>query len=148
MTHRRVFSFGLFVLGLNTALLGAQSQQWVVVDVAQRERVAFVPQREPYTEGGPAVSILTPSGPALRLASGETVQGFEFIGWHEDAAIRVVVRALIPRAPATSSATQPKHDQFERRQIGTMLLRSDETVKVERLRELGVSPVDLRVVER
>ncbi len=148
MNHRKLLWSVLFVLGGYSPLLTAQSQQWVVVDVAGQERVAFVPQREPYSTGGPAVSVPVPRGQALRLPSGEAVHSFEFIGWHEADAIRVVVWALVPREGGSSAAPRPAQDRFDRRQIVTMQLQSGEKLAVERLRELGMSRAELRVVER
>lgn len=128
--------------------LGAQSRSWVVATVSGQERAAFVPQGEPYLSGGPAVAVPVPAGQLVRLPSGEAVEGFEFIGWHEGDALRVVVRALIPLDPREPPPALPKQDRVERRQVATLLLRPGTRVAVERMRQLGATPVELQVVER
>ncbi len=148
MNRRLVLSCTVVALCGPTAMLGAQSQSWVVATVSGQERVAFLPPREPYTSGGPAVSVPMLAGQMVRLPSGEAVEGFEFIGWHECDAIRIVVRALIPRELERALAARHDDDRLERRQVATLLLRPGATVAVERMRELGATPVELKSVER
>jgi hypothetical protein len=63
-----------------SAQLGAASEQetWIVVQSDGEERAAFVPAKEPYTEGGPAVSVYLRSK-NVRTKDGLVITGFEFI---------------------------------------------------------------------
>ncbi|MGE0864619.1 MAG: hypothetical protein AB7P34_12030 [Vicinamibacterales bacterium] len=94
------------------------------------------------------MAVPVPAGQLVRLPSGETVVGLEFIGWHEGDAMRIVVRALIPRELRTVSAALAEQDRVERRQLTTLLLRPGATVAIERMREIGAPLVELQVVER
>lgn len=132
----------------SAASLHAQSQPWVVAAVSGTDRVSFRPPPEPYTTGGPAVSVPVAVEQGLTLASGESVAGFEFIGWHEGTTIRVVVRALVPGARDGELEPPPQHERYERRQVATLLLTSGPAVEVPQLRQLGTPPVTLRVVAR
>jgi hypothetical protein len=143
--------FGLLMLSNGAVRTEARSQTWVVIDVAGQERVAFVPQPEPYTTGAPAVRVPVPSGLQVRLGSGEPVDYFEFTGWHDAGAVRVVARALppqgrnsAPRAEGSSTA----RGRHERHQVATFRVRVGESLSADQLQSLGMPTVALRLAER
>ena len=148
MTRRTLVAVATLCAIGSAASLHAQSQPWVVAAVSGTDRVSFRPQPEPYTTGGPAVSVPVAGEQDLKLASGESVEGFEFIGWHEGTNIRVVVRALVPGTRDGGLEPLPENERYERRQVATLLLTSGPTVDVPQLRQLGAPPVTLRVVVR
>src|SRR5690349_21104632 len=71
-------------------------ETWIMIQSGGKEQGAFVPQLRPYTEGGPAVSVYL-KNKNVRTKDGLVVTGFEFIGWKEASANRVLVFALVPR---------------------------------------------------
>ena len=73
-----------------------------MVQADGKDRAAFVPELKPYTQGGPAVSVYL-NREDVRTKDGLVVTGFEFIGWKEASANRVIVFALIPREGATNT---------------------------------------------
>lgn len=148
MTRRTLVAVAALCAVGPAASLQAQGQPWVVAAVSGRDRVSFRPQPEPYTAGGPAVSVPVAVEQDLKLASGESVEGFEFIGWHEGTKIRVVVRALVPGARDGGRELPPENERFGRRQVATLLLTAGPAIDVPQLRELGAPPVTLRVVAR
>lgn len=148
MTRRTLVAVATLCAIGSAVSLHAQSQPWVVAAVSGTDRVSFRPQPEPYTTGGPAVSVPVAVEQGLKLGSGESVEGFEFIGWHEGPSIRVVVRALVPGTRDGGLEPPQGNERYERRQVATLLLTSGPTVDVPQLRQLGAPPVTLRVVMR
>ena len=153
MTKRFVSVVGLFTLVVSiatTAQLRGQRREWVVVDVAGQERVSFVPQQAPYTTGPPSVSVPVPPADTARTVY-SAVEAVEFIGWREGEAVRVMVRALSPRAAdgaGVERVARPEGDLYERRDIASLVVKPGEATPVATLRELGFSSVNLRIVER
>ena len=148
MTRRTLVAVAALCAIGSAASLHAQSQPWVVAAVSGTDRVSFRPQPEPYTTGGPAVSVPVALEQDLKLASGESIKGFEFIGWHEGAKIRVVVRALVPGTRDGGRELPLENERYGRRQVATVLLTPGPAIDVPQLRELGAPPVTLRVVVR
>jgi hypothetical protein len=80
MTKSSMVLIAALIVGAS-AQLGAASEQetWIVVQSDGEERAAFVPAKEPYTEGGPAVSVYLRSK-NVRAKDGLVITGFEFVG--------------------------------------------------------------------
>jgi len=129
-----------------SAQLGAASEQetWIVVQSDGEERAAFVPAKEPYTEGGPAVSVYLRSK-NVRTKDGLVITGFEFIGWKEATSNRVLVFALVPRDDAENTYMpdgDPKN--LRRRDFTTHTVGGTESIAIEKMRTLGIDPMVIR----
>jgi len=128
--------------------LGAGPETWIVVKSGGKDRVAFSPATEPYTEGGPAVRVFLEKTDA-RTRDGLVVTGFEFIGWKEASTNRVLVFALIPRDGAPNTYMPDGDEKNLRRQdFAALTMRDGQTLPIEGMKVLGIEPMILRATVR
>jgi hypothetical protein len=108
------------------------------------ERGSFVPRPTPYTQGGPAVQVYLFDQRNVRTADGLVITGFEFIGWTEGEATRVLVFALVPQKGAPNTyLPNGDADLLTRRDFATYRIGMDQEVAVAEMRGLGIEPMIL-----
>ena len=124
-------------------------ETWIVVQADGKERAAFLPAAQPYTEGGPAVSVYLMDRKDVRTKDGLVVTGFEFIGWKEASTNRVVVFTLVPREGAPNTY-MPNGDEknLRRQDFATYTVGAEELRRVEEMKALGIEPMVLRTAMR
>ena len=70
------------------------------------------------------------------------VTGFEFIGWAEGDATRVMVFALVPRADAANTYL-PDRELLRRRDFASYRVAWGDSVPVSEMKSLGLEPMIL-----
>ena len=148
---RRIAGGVLIAVGLllSVSLCWAQEQTWITIATSGKERGAFVPRHQPYTQGGPAVSVYLFDQKDVRTPAGEALTGFDFIGWIEGNATRVQVFALVPNDGAPNTF-MPGGDSRNliRRDFASYLLEAGQSQPIIEMRTLGIEPMVIRSVNR
>lgn len=117
--------------------VSVQDQQVVVAIVIDgQERAGFAPRPEPYTQGGPTVSVPIRDAQA-KTKGGLVVRGFEFIGWKEGDGYRVFAFVIVP--PRSGSGVERRLD------FGSVHVPVGEAVPFEKMKEVGLTPWTIRV---
>ena len=126
-------------------LIGAGPPGTVQIYADGKLRGAFEARGEPYASDGPSVLVyLDQQG--VKTADGLAVAGFDFIGWPEGQGVRVQVLLLVPaKGEAESFIPEGKTERLARRYFISVLLAKGDEVVLSRMRELGVTPMKLRL---
>ncbi len=126
-------------------LVGAGPPGTVQIYADGKLRGAFEPRGEPYASDGPSVLVyLDQQG--VKTADGLAVTGFDFIGWPEGQGVRVQVLLLVPaKGEADSFIPEGRTERLARRYFISVLLAKGDEVVLSRMRELGVTPMKLRL---
>ena len=127
----------------------AQARTWIRIDADGKERGSFVPRTAPYTKDGPSVGVYLVDRQDVRTPDGRALTGFEFIGWTEGAATRVVVFALVAK-DGVPNTYLPDGDagNLTRGDFATYLLRPGDSRSITEMKALGIEPMVLRSVNR
>jgi len=142
VTWRAVLTLG----GL--ALAASASAATVEIYANGERRAALTARPAPYTTNGPSVSVYLLDKKDAKTPDGRIVTGFRFIAWDEGDATRVVVFALVPRAGARNVYLPGGRDSnLARRDFSTHLIPTNGQVIVSQMKELGVAPMELRVID-
>jgi hypothetical protein len=125
--------------GLGARAIPIQDQQVMVgIVIDGKELLSFAPRREPYTQGGPAVSFPVRDGQA-RTKDGLIVRGLEFIGWKEGDGYRVFAFVIVPPKPDGNGGEERRLD------FASMHVRVGEAVLFEKMKDVGLTPWTIRV---
>ena len=129
---------------LAISAVAQRPETWITITANGIERGAFVPRPEPYSQGGPAVSVYLFDQRNVRTPDGLVITGFEFIGWTEGEATRVQVFALVPQKGAPNTyMPNGDADLLTRRDFATYRIGMDQGVAVAEMRGLGIEPMIL-----
>jgi hypothetical protein len=135
-----VFCVALLAGCAHHAKTGAK---YVSLVSAEGTRIAgVVPTTEPYTHNGPAATAWLPNKGA-RAADGRIVNGIMIRSWSEAGAARVQVYGMLTRAGVTAEFTTDDAE-LESVELGSYLVRPNQTVPIAEMKELGVEPLLLR----
>lgn len=127
------------------ALAGAPGVGTIQVYVDGKLRGAFAPRGEPYASDGPSVSVFLEKR-AVKTADGRVPTGFEFMGWQEGQGVRVQVFLLVPaEGEANAYLPEGKSQRVARRHFSSMLLAKGDEVLLDKMRELGLEPIKVRL---
>jgi hypothetical protein len=147
----KIFLAVAFLLSLSVSAAAQQADTRISIMASGAERGTFIPRPAPYVEGGPAVSVYLYDRRNVRTTDGLIITGFEFIGWSEGDATRVMVFALVPRADAPNVyLPEGKYELLQRRQFATYLIAAEQGIPVSDMRDLAIEPMVLvsRSIER
>ena len=119
-----------------------QSETFISITAGSIQRGGFIPRSNPYTDGGPAVSVYLLDRKDVRTGDGLVITGFEFIGWAEDDGTRVQVFALVPQEGAPNTyLPNGDHELLARRDFASYRILRDQGVAVAEMRDLGLEPM-------
>jgi hypothetical protein len=106
-------------------------------------RIATVaPMPGPYTQSGPTATAWL-NGADARLGDGRLVSGIMFRAWLEPAGARVQVYAMTTKPGETERFTT-EESALEELEIGSYLLRLNESAAIAEMAPMGVTPLMLR----
>jgi hypothetical protein len=142
---RAIIAVSLFCMALfaGCAHQTAKGAKYVSLISSEGKRIAgVVPTTEPYTHNGPAATAWLPNQGA-RMVDGRIVNGIMIRSWSEAGAARVQVYGMLVKAGAPAEFTTDDA-QLEPVELGSYLLRPNQTVPIAEMKELGVEPLMLR----
>ena len=127
------------------ALVPTASADTVQVLADGKVRGMFEPRGKPYASDGPSVSVYLEKRD-VKTADGRVVTGFQFSGWPEGGGVRVQVYLLVP-GPGAANTYLPdgKAELLARRYFSSVLLAKGDEVVLDKMDELGVEPMKVRL---
>jgi hypothetical protein len=127
------------------AVARAASADMVQVLADGKVRGMFEARGKAYATDGPSVSVYLERRD-VRTADGRVVTGFEFSGWPEGGGVRVQVYLLVPgQGAANTYLPDGKAEMLARRYFSSVLLAKGDEVALDKMEELGVAPMKVRL---
>ena len=96
----------------------------------------------PYTQGGPTATAWLSSGVG-HTTDGRVVSGIMIRTWSESGAARVQVYGMTTK-PGVAAAFTTEESQLEPVELGSYLLRHNQSVAIAEMVDLGIKPLFLR----
>ena len=118
---------------------------WITVFIGGKAVMGFVPAPEASTQSERGVCSEVQEAGA-KIKDGTPIRAFEFTGWRENGGYQIRVFAVVPaQGEPGSRGLCTKGRGFKRLDFATLRARSGDEIVIERMKDAGVAPWEIRV---